>query len=153
MISITAFKEIITETGKIKGLECILLVDDDVAMSFVHERAIRTAVNENTYIHCLHRAKEALDFITYNSVFSSGNDLPRPGLILLHLSGKHSLGFLDEYSKLPDETKEKSVVILLNNSGETLEDHTVKNHPNLKGYLQESLTAEIVRKLVGQHFE
>ena len=152
MISITALKEIITETGKIKGLECILLVDDDVAMTFVHERAIRTAVKEDTYIHCLHRAEEALDFMTYNSVFSSGNDLPRPGLILLHLSGKHSLGFLDEYSKLPDETKERSAVILLINSNETSEDQVVKNHPHLKGFVQESLTSEIVRNLVDQYF-
>ena len=120
-------------------------------MSFVHERIIRMAVKEDTYVHCLHRAEEALDFISYNSVFSSGNDLPRPGLILLGVC--ENQGFLEKYSKLPEQVRNKSAIILLTNSLDNGGGQTYYNHPEVKDLVSKSLTTETVRKLVEQYFE
>jgi len=94
-------------------LNCILLIDDDEAVNFIHTKVIAKS-------NCAHgvavarNGEEALEFLTTKK----DEKYPQPDLIFLDINMPVMNGweFLEEYEKLTLEQKGKELVVMLTTS-------------------------------------
>ncbi|MCE3281803.1 MAG: transcriptional regulator [Chitinophagaceae bacterium] len=102
---------------KFAGLDCILLIDDDVATNYINSFIIRNAgIDAN--IEVMQSAVTALDFLSCKGDYSAMKQPPCPGLILLDINMPVMTGwdFMEAYEKLPEEEKGKYVIVMLSSS-------------------------------------
>lgn len=135
----------------------ILLVDDDEHDNFFHKRAIsKSGLDSEVYV-CF-SGLDALDYLQNKGNYTSlSSEQCKPDLIILDINMPHLNGweFLEAYAALPDETVEKSSVIIIMLSTSSNPDTMRKalNTPYVADFIEKPLRAETVLELSARFFE
>jgi CheY-like chemotaxis protein len=126
----------------------IMLVDDNPDDNFFHEREIKRNNRENVVIKMTSGAK-ALDHL--KSIRDAG---PHPDLILLDINmpGMNGWEFLEEYRRLEEEFKFRSVIIILTTSENPDDVAKAKGRASVSDYRSKPLTGEIMADIIGKYF-
>jgi len=125
-------------------LPLVLLVDDDEAARYLHQRMLRPYA-ALTQLATAENGQQALDQLL---------TLPadaRPTLVLLDLNMPvlGGLGFLDKYSQWPPAQRQRTPVVVLSSSVLATERQQVQALG--AGYEEKPLTAPVVARLLRQH--
>jgi len=99
-------------------INCILLVDDDMATNFINKKIIQKT-NIVEHVHVALNGKEAIDYICGKGKFeSSDNKYPSPEMLLLDINMPVMDGweFIEAYQKLDDAYKKNIKIIMLSSS-------------------------------------
>jgi CheY-like chemotaxis protein len=125
-----------------EALNHIVLVDDNETTSFLNNRLLsRLALA--TQVSTFSRADEAYRFL-WQDVDLVFVDLKMPGM-----SG---FEFLEQYSQLPTDVQERTVVAVLTTSMHAADTARVAQYPNVE-YLTKPLTEEKLQRLLANRFD
>ncbi|WP_010232099.1 response regulator [Gillisia marina] len=127
------------------NLNCILLIDDDEAVNFIHNRVIQksgcakeVAISRN--------GQEAIDFLT---TMVDGK-YPQPDLIFLDINMPVMNGweFLEEYTKLEKEQKGKEIIVMLTTSLNPDDKELARKAGNIDDFHSKPLSVEDLNKIL-----
>lgn len=99
-------------------LNCILLVDDDMATNFINKKIIQKT-NIVEHVHVALNGREAIDYICSKGKFESGsNEYPCPEMLLLDINMPVMDGweFIEAYQKLDESYKKNIIIVMLSSS-------------------------------------
>lgn len=138
---------------KFKGLNCILLVDDDIATNYINSLVIRNA-EIDADIKIMEKATSALEFLTCTGDYSDLAEPPCPGLILLDINMPVMSGwdFMEEYEKLPAEQKARYIVVMLSSSLNRDDVEKAANNKDIAAFLHKPLEEKDILSLVQKLF-
>lgn len=128
-------------------LNCVLLVDDDLATN-VYNKTIITKANIAVKVEIRDTAKSALQFLS-----SLKDNQQPPELVFLdvNMPGMDGWEFLEHYNKLPKQQRSGIKLFMLTTSLNP-NDKTKSLMLGADGFRRKPLTPENVRKLVSSHF-
>ncbi|HEY8657499.1 MAG TPA: response regulator [Hanamia sp.] len=132
-----------------KKLNYVLLVDDDDDCNFFHQRLLNK-MECTEKIEIAHDGQKALDFLN-----SSINGLhPKPDIIFLDINmpGMGGWEFLEEYTKLDEEFKEKIVLVMLTSSLNPDDKERALSYSSVNGFINKYLDKESLNKILTEHF-
>lgn len=139
---------------KFKGLDGILLIDNDLPTNFMHHKAIEKSAID-VMVKVVRTAAEALEFLTYSGSYEDYEDVCRPGIIFLHINlpGLSGWDFMEEYQKLEPRFKTAAMVVLLTTSPNQADKELALKYPEITTLLQKPLKPETVLALAHKYFE
>jgi CheY-like chemotaxis protein len=139
---------------KFKGLDGILLIDNDLPANFIHHKAIEKA-GIDVQVKVVRTVAEALEFLTYSGSYEEYEDAHRPGIIFLHINlpGLSGWDFMAEYHQLESRFKNEAIVVLLTASPNPADQELALKYPEIKALRQKPLRAEAVLELAAKYFE
>jgi CheY-like chemotaxis protein len=125
-------------------LPLVLLVDDDEAARYLHQRMLRPYA-ALTQLATAENGQQAL-----SQLLARPADAP-PTLVLLDLNMPvlSGLGFLDSYNQWPPAQRQRTPVVVLSSSVMATERQRVQALG--AGYEEKPLTAPVVARLLAQH--
>ncbi|HVX52462.1 MAG TPA: response regulator [Chitinophagaceae bacterium] len=138
---------------KVKGLECILLVDDDEATNFVNSYTIKKTGLE-VHVQLAADARQALDYLTCKGEYSRLDKYPQPGIVFLDINmpGMSGWDFLKEYQILPVEQKAHIVIAMLTTSLNPDDREKGEQNTDIKKFITKPLTAEMLAEVIRANF-
>jgi len=138
---------------KLKGLNCILLVDDDEVNNYLNKLLIQKS-GVDVHVEVALNGLIALEYLTSTGKYNGSATFPRPELILLDINMPRMNGweFLDEYEKLDDEMKGGIVIAMLTSSNNTDDVNMALKEYELPEYIYKPLTIEKLQELFERHF-
>ncbi|AOW19293.1 response regulator [Urechidicola croceus] len=133
-----------------KKLECILLIDDDEAVNFVHTRVIKKLDCANE-VHIAKNGLEALEFL--KSKNKNGENY-KPNLIFLDINMPIMNGweFLKEYNKLESFEKGDIVLMMLTSSLNPDDYETANKIPEINGFMNKPMTVKVLEEIINKNF-
>jgi len=139
---------------KFKGLDCILLVDDDRFINLAQSKAVERA-NIGVTVKAVTNVKEALAFLTASGVYAGTQPLPRPGIIFLDINmpGLTGWDFMDLYHELAPSYKANVIVVMLTTSLNPDDHQRAVSDSEIVDFLYKPLRPEMVIALVERYFE
>ncbi|UOQ54955.1 response regulator [Hymenobacter cellulosivorans] len=136
-----------------KKLRNVVLVDDNETTSFLNNRLLsRLDVADKVYTFS--RAEQAYDFLWGNGTDRASSmepDAPQLVFVDLKMPGMDGFEFLEQYSQLPADIKEKTVMAVLTTSMHSADTARVAKYEGVE-YLAKPLTEEKMRKLLDKRF-
>jgi CheY-like chemotaxis protein len=139
---------------KITGLNCILLIDDDPATNFIHEKVIGK-MQWDVHVQVTFNAMDALEYLEKNGVFSDSGHFPQPGIIFLDINmpGMNGWEFLEVYKNLPKAQQARIVIAMLTTSLNPDDEKRAKNYKEeVKEFLHKPLTPKNLNDLVEKYY-
>jgi CheY-like chemotaxis protein len=132
---------------KFKGLDCILLVDDDAATNFINTLVIKNAGIDAT-LEVRETAMAALEFL-------SSGETGTPGLILLDINMPVMSGwdFMEEYEQLPPDQKARFIVVMLSSSMNEDDIEKAEKHEDIAAFLHKPLEEKDITGIIEKLFE
>ncbi len=130
-------------------LDWILLIDDDDDSNFIHKRLIqKMGVAEKVEIAT--NGLEALAFLKSRQ----GTTFEVPSIIFLDLNMPKMDGweFLEEYGKLEERQKSRTLFIKLTTSLNHHDQRKIEEDPNVTGYINKFLDKDSLEELLKKHF-
>ncbi len=126
-------------------INCILLVDDDDAVNFIHNRVIQKYGCCN-HVAIAHNGQEAIDFLTTKI----DGKYPQPDLIFLDINMPIMNGweFLEEYEKLEHEKKGREIIVMLTTSLNPADKEKAENIANIYDFQPKPLSLEDLNKIL-----
>lgn len=139
---------------KYKGLDCVLLVDDDVSTNFIHRRIVENA-QIKVDVKEITSAKEALDYLSLSGNYGNTEAAPKAGIIFLDINmpGMNGWDFIAEYKKLDEKYKARIIVVMLTTSLNPDDKEHAANVKEIATYLHKPLNKETFAKIADQYFE
>ena len=130
-------------------LNTVLLIDDDDATNFLHQKVIR----EHHFAkncHVFEGGEEALSYLTSKNQ----GEYPRPDLILLDVNMPVMNGweFLDKYATLEEVQKGKVVLVMLTTSLNPDDEKRGNALPDVASFMRKPLTINILEHIINVHF-
>jgi CheY-like chemotaxis protein len=132
-----------------KKAKCILLIDDDEATNFIHQRVIKKASFAEKVIVAKNGA-EALEILN-----SKEDDfLPQPDVIFLDINMPVMDGwqFLQEYQKLHDDSKGKVILVMLTTSLNPDDKDRASSIPVVNGFKNKPLSESMLQAILDEYF-
>lgn len=133
-------------------LNCILLVDDDMATNFINKKILQKN-NIANHINVALNGKEAIDYLCKQGKFES-TDIEQPQLILLDINMPVMDGweFIESYQNLNFENKDKIVIVMLSSSFNPADKAKAESINELSAFQQKPMSKEALIKIVVKHF-
>ncbi len=133
-----------------KDIKNILLIDDDFATNYIHQKLI-TKVNNEVKIQIAHSGLEALNIINKNT---EGNNW-EPDLIFLDINMPTMNGweFLDNYDKLNYEWITECILFMVSSSSNPEDIAMSKTHSRVNGMVNKPLRKEVVLAIFEKYFQ
>jgi len=128
-----------------RGLELVMLIDDNSTDNFINERVIQMS-GFSKQIITVDKGRNALDYLKVNEA-----DLAKiPELILLDLNMPvvNGFAFLDEFIKLPEKIKTKSRIVVLTSSDKIEDIDAIKELPIIMDYISKPLSEKSLQNLL-----
>ncbi len=137
---------------KLKGLNCILLIDDDEANNYLNRKLIELS-GIDVHVEVALNGLAALEYLTSTGDFAN-KKFPCPELIFLDINMPRMNGweFLEEYEKLKIEQKGKIVIAMLTSSNNIDDMQRAKQEEFLSDYIYKPLTQEKLELIVYRYF-
>jgi len=137
----------------IKKVNCILLVDDNVADNDFHKIIIEE-VGAAELVRVAENGIEALDYLLNKGKFSNVADNPIPDLIFLDINMPRMNGFefMESYEKLDEDHKAKFVVVMLTTSINPEDEEKAKKFSDLQGFLNKPLNEDSLLQVLEEYF-
>lgn len=135
-------------------LNCILLVDDDIATNFINKKIIQKA-NIIEHIQVALNGKEALDYLCNQGKFESiENRYPKPQLILLDINMPVMDGweFMEAYQNLNIANKENIVIVMLSSSFNPADKAKAESIPEISEFRQKPMSKEALLQIIATNF-
>jgi CheY-like chemotaxis protein len=138
---------------KFRGLEEILLVDDDIPTNFVHRKVIERSDVE-VEVKAVNSARDALDFLTKSGKYAGEDVVVKPGLIFLDINMPAMSGwdFMEYYHKLDPRFKAHIIVIMLTTSLNPSDEQKARKDFEIADFLHKPLRTETLEKIVQKYF-
>ena len=137
-----------------KKLGCVLLIDDDEPTNYYNSLIIEET-GCTDYVEAVQSGQEALEYLT-NSEPDSENIhvFPCPDLTFLDINMPVMDGweFLDKYRQLKKEQRGK-VIIMLTAALNAEDNIRADKIPEISGFAIKPLTAELIDKVLIEHFD
>jgi CheY-like chemotaxis protein len=139
---------------KMKKINCILLIDDNVADNVYHKIIIEEA-NICNHIILTTNGKEALDYIIKASETGNSESFPKPDIIYLDINMPVMNGFefLEEYKNLNEKLKSKVLIIMLTASLNADDKIKAMSYKEVSEFQNKSLTVEVIKETVAKYFK
>nr|WP_294949272.1 response regulator [uncultured Mucilaginibacter sp.] len=139
---------------KYKGLDGILLIDDDLATNFIHTKIIERA-SVGATVKAITNVSEALDFLTFSGAYQNTPEIPRPGLILLDINmpGLNGWDFMNAYHQLDESMKAKAVVVMVSTSLNPDDKNRALIDKEIVTFITKPIRPENLTEVVEQYFE
>ncbi|MEZ5105770.1 MAG: response regulator [Draconibacterium sp.] len=138
---------------KLKGLDCILLVDDDEVSNYLNTILIeKTGID--VQIEITLNGLMALEYLTCSGRYKDKPGYPRPGLVLLDINmpGMNGWEFLNAYNSL-DENQKGNVTIAMLTSSNNIDDvNNAMHNYGIPDYIYKPLTLPKIQEVIYKHF-
>ena len=138
---------------KLKGLNCILLVDDDEVNNYLNRKLIEKS-GINVHVEVALNGLMALEYLTSTGQYHENKTFPKPELIFLDINMPRMNGweFLKEYKKL-EEFKKGGIIIAMLTSSNNIDDLNIaKEEYGLPAYIYKPLTLEKLEEIIYKYF-
>lgn len=135
-------------------LNCILLIDDDLATNFINKRIIQKA-NLTEHVYVTLNGKEAIDYLCKKGKFeSTTNEFPQPQLILLDINMPVMDGweFIEAFQNLNIEDKEDISIVMLSSSFNPADRAKAESIKAISDFKQKPMSKEDLLEIVTTHF-
>jgi CheY-like chemotaxis protein len=139
---------------KFKGLDCILLIDDDFLTNYVHTLAVkRTQIDAS--VKDIDNVNEALEFLTYTGRYQYEESGPRPGIVFLDINmpGLNGWDFMDRFKDLDRRIKAKVIVVMLTSSLNDDDKERAELDDQIVLFLSKPLRPQMVLDIADRYFE
>lgn len=132
-----------------KKLKCVLLIDDDKATNFIHERILM----KSDCTELIQTARSGVEGLTYLSS-PDKDQSPPPDLIFLDINMPAMNGweFLEEYKKLGAEDKAKVVIVMLTSSLNPDDKERADGFSEINQFMNKPLTFDRLAEVMDTHF-
>ena len=137
-----------------KKINCMLLVDDDEGHNFL-TRLVIEEMDAARQVHVAWDGREALDYVTSRGKFrENGNTYPKPDVILLDINmpGMDGWHFIEEYCKLDDAQKRKTMIVMLSTSENPDDRDRARSIGDISDFRKKPLTPEVLEELMRRYF-
>ena len=133
-----------------KKLNCVLLIDDDMATNFIHKRIIAKS-NLANHVEVKLNGKEALAYLADCGTFENN---PKPNLILLDINMPVMDGwdFIGAYKDLDASIKEGITVVMLTSSPNPDDRTRAEAIAEIAGFKNKLMTAEVFDDILKEFF-
>lgn len=132
-----------------KKLRNILLIDDNEADNFIHNRVIEKA-DVAEIVTITYGAQEALDYLCEKG----GANYPKPEIVFLDINmpGMTGWDFLAAYQKLDEDKKAGIVICLLSTSSFERDKQKAEEYNVLSDFTNKPLTHKKLMEIIETHF-
>jgi CheY-like chemotaxis protein len=134
----------------IKKVNCIMLVDDNSADNYYHERVI-TKNNAANYVVIKESGLEALEYL--ESTRAPENPLPDLIFLDINMPGMNGWEFLEEFKKLDKALQSKLIVIMLTTSVNPEDEALAKTYDILADFKTKPLTKEMLEDILTKYYD
>lgn len=135
-------------------LNCILLVDDDIATNFINKKIIQKA-NIIEHVQVALNGKEAIEYICNKGKFESdSNKYPKPEMILLDINMPVMDGweFIETYQNLDNTYKQNIVIVMLSSSFNPVDKAKAESYAEVAEFRQKPMSREALLEIIEEHF-
>lgn len=132
-----------------RPLDCIMLIEDCEADTYLHSKIIRDVgvAKDVVAVSC---GDEALEYLRRKEPSATA----QPELIFLDINtpGREGWDFIQEFDAFDDSVKDKTVIVMLSGSLNPDDRDRALALPLIKEYRTKPLTRHALREIVDAHF-
>ncbi len=138
---------------KLKGLNCILLVDDDDVTNYLNKVVIKKS-EIDVKVEVALNGVMALEYITSAGYYKKNKAFLKPELIFLdvNMPRMNGWGFLEQYNKLDESPKAETIIAMLTSSNNDDDINTAKDKFGLPAYICKPLTLKKFEEIIYKFF-
>lgn len=130
-----------------KKLRTILLVDDDIAVNYIHKYVIKKADVVDKVITMMN-GQMAIDYLISNE--SELDAIPELIFLDINMPGMDGWGFLKEYKER--QIKDKTKIVMLTTSENESDKERAIATGQVEEYITKPLTKEALLEVIGRYF-